>query len=170
MKKIYTTIRPYATPILIGIAMLGLFYVPDLIILPLLDFLDLSLHFRLMTTLVMSFIFFAPMILAFFGLRGTKAPIAFFVPFIAFGVIKQVFRAVGYGDITLIFSPSFLLTGFMMGAGLGLIGLGGNQYQKNKWISLLLVIGGVILMILKGPNILYFTWYILTGDSSVIPV
>lgn len=130
------------------------------------EFFSIGLSMRIFMGINVLFVSVLPVIIVFFSTDKMDLKTSFLMPFFVRGLIYPVCYAFFFDPFAMLIYPQYYAPYLLGGIGLGLIGLAGNKFHTEFTKSLAFLSLGVAVLLLKAPNIIPISYYIVTGDAT----
>lgn len=123
--------------------------------------------FRIMMGLAIVFVLIIPILAIFLSAKLMTPRTSFLLPYLISGICFPVCDSL-FLDTSLLQHLSYFLPFLIGGLGYGFIGLSGNYYHIDFKKSIIIFTAGMGIILLNSVNYIPITYYVLTGDTSVL--
>ncbi|MDK2890686.1 MAG: hypothetical protein PWR21_1318 [Methanoculleus sp.] len=114
------------------------------------------------------FSFIIPILLVYKYFRDMDLWLSVTVPFIIYAVLYPVFKSVSLGSVALLCETTYIVPLMVGGLGLAFIGCGSYVSRVDRVLSKACFACGILIFILKAPNVISVSYFVFTGDDTLL--
>lgn len=90
------------------------------------------------------------------------------VPFISYAVLYSMLNSILLGSIALLCEITYIVPLIIGGLGLAFIGCGSYLSRFDRALSRTCFACGILIFILRAPNVIPASFFVLSGDSTIL--